>query len=1356
MDSYAEAAGKIGKIGQKLLNTLRKADTIPVEYLTLHLKEIVDLAKRQNPLVENIFKTTLYSIGDAVIATDKEGKITLLNPVAEQLTGWSEKDAEGKPLREIFRIISEVNREAAESPVEKVLRKGVTVGLANHTLLISKQGKEIPIADSGAPVLNEEGKISGVVLVFRDRTTEREKNRKILESEKKYKTLFNNRSVNMLLIDPENGNIVDANPAAEQFYGWSAMQLKRKNITEINQLSKEEIQKEMELAKAEKRNLFKFRHQLANDKIRDVEVYSNPIEIGGVPMLYSIIHDVTQRNKLEAKYKDTQARLLATLENMTDGFVSLNTNWICTYINKRGAALFGLKPEDLVGKHIWTEFPAGVGHPFYNNYYKAMETRQEIIMEDYYEPLNLWFENRIIPSEKGLSIFYQDITERKKAEKTLRLQEQQLRLIYNTVGDILYYLKVEPNDNYRFISVNERFLSATGLSKKQVVNKTIDEVIPEPSLSSLVRVNYLKAIRKKKIIYWEETSQYPGGSKTGIVSIAPIFDEMGKCTYLVGSVHDITERKKAEKQLHKLNRTYALLSDVNQTIMHVHEPMALFEAACHIAVEKGGFRMAWIGLLDPQTKHVKPVAHVGDTNGYLNKLNIELSDSKRKYGPTASALSDGKHVVVNDIEHDPRMDPWRKDALQLGYRASAAFPLIVDGQVSGTLNLYAGEPGFFDDQELKLLDEMAADIAFSLEFNKQEEQRKQAEIKLAESEKHFRLFYENAPILYQSLDAEGNILEINDMWLKTLGYEREEVVGHSIKEYLTEESIGTLQEVFPKFLSTGSIHNAEYELISKKKEKIVVVIEGMIATNKSGEFQRTHCVLHNVTEQRYAEQQIRLLSRSVEQSPVTVMITDLDGRLIYVNPKFTEVTGYSEEEAIGKNPSLLKSGKHPPSFFKKLWDTILSGNEWKGEFRNKKKSGEIYWDSSTISPILNEKGDIAYFVGVQEDVTEKKKLHDELVKAKEKAEESDRLKSAFLANISHEIRTPMNGILGFMNLLSEPDLEENTKNRYISIINKSGERLMTTINDIIEISKLEAGQLQVQISEVDISAVMDYLFGFFRHQATAKGILLKVNSQLSGSDAVIKTDRQKLEGLLINLIRNAIKFTRKGFIEFGNCLEAGQLQFYVRDTGIGIPPDRLEAIFDRFVQADLKLTRPYEGSGLGLSIAKGYTELLGGKIEVESEEGKGSVFYFTIPFQPAKSSVRKTATVSPSKGKPVEGKIILIAEDDEISNLLMEEIFAKGNFKLLHTYKGEDTVKICKEHSDIDLILMDIRMPDMNGLEVTRQIRKFNKTVPILAQTAYAMPGDKESALKAGCNDYISKPIDKQLFMAKVNSLLKK
>jgi len=433
----------------------------------------------------------------------------------------------------------------------------------------------------------------------------------------------------MLLIDPESGNIVDANPAAEQFYGWSVKQLKGKNIAEINQLSEKEIHKEIELAKAEKRNLFMFQHQLANGEIRDVEVYSNSIEIGGIPLLYSIIHDVTQRNELETKYKDTHARLLATLEKMTDGFISLDTNWICTYINKCGAAMFRLEPKDLIGKHVWTEFPEGVGHPFYKNYYKAMETQQEITMEDYYEPMNRWFENRIIPSEKGLSIFYQDITERKKAEKILRLQEQQLRLIYNSVGDILYYLKVEPNDNYRFVSVNKMFLTSTGLTREQVVNKMIDEVIPEPSLSSLVRTNYLKAIREKKVIYWEETSQYPKGSKTGIVSIAPIFDEMGKCTYLIGSVHDITERKKTEEQLRKLNRTYALLSDVNQTIMHVHEPKALFEAACHIAVEKGGFRMAWIGLLNPQTKQVKPVAHVGKTNGYLDKLNIVLDNNKR-------------------------------------------------------------------------------------------------------------------------------------------------------------------------------------------------------------------------------------------------------------------------------------------------------------------------------------------------------------------------------------------------------------------------------------------------------------------------------------------------------------------------------------------------------------------------------------------------------------------------------------------------------------------------------------------------------------------------------------------------------
>jgi len=474
------------------------------------------------------------------------------------------------------------------------------------------------------------------------------------------------------------------------------------------------------------------------------------------------------------------------------------------------------------------------------------------------------------------------------------------------------------------------------------------------------------------------------------------------------------------------------------------------------------------------------------------------------------------------------------------------------------------------------------------------------------------------------------------------------------------------------------------------------------------------------------------------------------------------VFGCTPEEVVDNFEPIARV-IHPEDVEKVISDIEYSATHmsyFTCEFRVQIPGKEIQWIFSRSTPETLDDGSITWY-GFNVNITERKKIEEELIKAKEKAEESDRLKSAFLANMSHEIRTPMNGILGFTNLLQQPDLSGEEQEKYIDIIKKSGDRMLNTVNDIIDISRIEAGLEDLNVSELNIKEQLVYLYSFFKPEAEKKGINLIFKNETSEKDIICKTDPDKFNSILTNLIKNAIKFTNNGSIELGYNITydsgVSELRFYVKDTGIGIPKNRQQAVFDRFVQADIEDTQAKQGSGLGLAISKAYAEMMGGKIWLESEEGKGSTFYFTIKFniRTKTKPIKKDDDNIIKKDENLSGKLnVLIVEDDVSSQQFISIVvdkFAK-NIKIVSS--GLEAVEVCKKNTDIHLILMDIQLPGINGYEATKEIRKFNKDVIIIAQTAYALAGDSEKAIDAGCNDYISKPIDKKELVSLINKYL--
>ncbi len=495
-------------------------------------------------------------------------------------------------------------------------------------------------------------------------------------------------------------------------------------------------------------------------------------------------------------------------------------------------------------------------------------------------------------------------------------------------------------------------------------------------------------------------------------------------------------------------------------------------------------------------------------------------------------------------------------------------------------------------------------------------------------------------------------------------------------------------------------------------------------------------------------------SAYLNQIPAVIIITDSVGDIEYVSPLFSEHAGYSNDEVIGRNPRILQSGLMPKALYEDLWQTILSGRVWRGELQNKKKTGELYWEKAVISPIQNE-GVITNFLAIKEDITAEKHLKDELIASNIHAKERDRLKSKFLHNISHEIRTPMNGILGFAHLLKNPHLSKEDMFLYTDIIRLSADRLLGLVDNYTIISSLEADETKVEITPTALNELLRDLYASFNSAMADKGLLFNYSISLSEEDSIIETDGGKLSLILTNLIQNALKFTREGRIDFGYTRKADLLEFYVSDSGIGIPLDQTEKIFTPFYSIDSILLSGDDGGGLGLAITKGFVELLGGSIRVDSVEGSGSNFVFTTPYSPVNPISHHLLTAKMDDVFPLSPFCILLVEDDSTSTLLLEQMLKGRNITFLVAENGFEAVELVQLHPEINLVLMDIKMPIMNGYEATRLIKKQRPDLPIIAQSAFTSKEERQKAKEAGCADFITKPINKSELLEKVQELIR-
>ncbi len=618
----------------------------------------------------------------------------------------------------------------------------------------------------------------------------------------------------------------------------------------------------------------------------------------------------------------------------------------------------------------------------------------------------------------------------------------------------------------------------------------------------------------------------------------------------------------------------------------------------------------------------------------------------------------------------------------------------------------------------------------------------------------FKLAFENANIGMCLVDLSSNLFKVNAEMSNIFGYTIQELEKMTVNDITHPD----YKEVSPKFIKQATNNELNHSVfekhyIHKNGNEIICIVTSSAVKNDFNETQFFISHVQDIKTQKQAEFEFKLAKEKAEENekkykllydcnPMPMSIFDTKTlNFLSVNEAFIDKYGYTREEFLNMTVLEIRPDTEKEKL-KQSVNMIDKGITNAGIFVHKKKNGEIIQVEIIRDEIIFDNKN-AKLVLIN-DVTDKikaeyalSKTNCELILALEKAEESDRLKTAFLQNMSHEIRTPLNAISGFSGMLNKPELSEEKRKSFVSIIQNSSKQLISIVSDILTISALETKQEKHNIDKVCINSIIVDLLAIFKQQAQNQNISLYAKQQFSDKQSEIYTDKTKITQILTNLLTNALKFTHEGFIEFGYILSDSVFEFYVKDSGIGIKSEFHEKIFERFRQADKSINKLYGGTGLGLAISKAFAELLGGKIWVQSELEKGSTFYFTIPYKPV-NEIDKTTT--PTKQNE-NFRTVLVAEDEEYNFLFIEELLIDLDLKLIHAKDGRETVEIFKANPKIDLILMDIKMPIMTGHEAAKIIKELNPDLPIVAQSAYAL--EHERAKFDGIfDDYLTKPIN--------------
>jgi PAS domain S-box-containing protein len=968
----------------------------------------------------------------------------------------------------------------------------------------------------------------------------------------------------------------------------------------------------------------------------------------------------------------------------------------------------------------------------------------------------------------GLICIGQDVSEKEELKQSIALALEVMWFVFSRFPGSIFWKDI----NSVYLGCNKAFLQVAGLeSEKEIIGKC-DYELPWTKGESDAYIADDKdvistGIPKLDIIEPQHTID--GEMIWFLTNKRAIFDSQDRIIGIIGTSANITEQRIATQKLQIQLHYSKALNKISETIIKQSDTAILLQAAGEIIgstlnaervqifgvdkfTEKAYKLSKWTlsaDRTDWPDAEIFDVSLVRNANEYALKTGNFLTSYMHNVNQILSG--DGSGEMLHNIQKIKSL-LWYPF-----YFNSSGYYVLTLSNVNEMIEWTKEDTGF--------LNSVTDLLTIALQKNNLITERMRVENELKESENNLRTLIEALPDQVYFKDLEGRWLTANDSALKFYGITNADYKGKTDMELASAHP--EFSDVFDECAMSDKIAWEKKKTLQYEKTiqfadsgPVILSITKIPIYAENGRPKGLAVIRRDITETKKNETELIILSQAIEQSPVSVIITNTDGSIKYANPKFSKITGYSSAEVIGKNPRLLKAGNKTKQEYAEMWSVISRGEIWKGEFLNKRKDGSLFWESATLSAIKNSEGKITNYLGIKEDITEKKVLEVNLKRVLEKAEESDKFKSSLMANMSHEFRTPMNGILGLASILVEMTDDEEKLEMLNGII-ISGMRLMDTLASVLELADLDASVGTKDFKLVNISEIITKIGFDYKQKAEAKELVFNIN--LSGNNLFVKANTKDMITLFNKLIDNSVKFTLRGQVDLTIDSEkienADYVKISIRDTGIGISDENLPKIFEEFRQVSEGISRHYEGSGVGLSLVKKIVNSLNGRILVESEVGKGSTFTILLPAYKKPGNESRSAQLSAAEltapANHSELPLVLLVEDNTV-NKEVTEMFLEQLCSIQWASSGSEAVRLASANN-YSIILMDINLgAQLDGLETTKLIRElpgYDK-IPVVAITGYSMESDKERFLARGIDYVLTKPFSKEDIRALIIRIL--